>query len=74
MRAFFVAPLILLAGCGSTIIDAVYLQHPNTSDRVQCGPYTGRSAIYAQIRINEQRGCVDDYQRAGYVRVPDGPS
>jgi hypothetical protein len=65
MRAlFFWALAITLGGCG--VSETVYLRHPETGTRIQCGPYFGiprSNHIYL-------RDCVGDYQQQGYVRVP----
>ena len=50
--------------------ETVYMRHPITGQIVPCGPYEiGPSGVGAML----ERGCIDDYGRQGYVRVP-GPN
>lgn len=55
--------VFLMAGC----VGAVKLRHPTTKEEVTCGPY----ALKFGIGHQELERCLDDYQRQGYVRVPD---
>ena len=65
MRSLLLLVVLALAAC--TYTERVYLQHPN-GQTATCGPfqklYDGSAAVL------EERGCVQDYQRQGYVRVP----
>lgn len=54
-----------LAGCTG----AVHLQHPVTGRTATCGPYAN-VAGWKYTAIAHERGCVDDFQRQGYQRVP----
>ena len=58
--------LTLLAGCQT---DPVHLRHPQTGKRVQCGPYPAYSFQHQMASANQERGCIEDYQRQGYERV-----
>lgn len=60
-------PLALVA-CQE--IEAVYLRHPETKRVVECQSYRPLNIGTAQIRLVQQRGCIEDYQAQGYVRVP----
>lgn len=61
-RLVFVAALLSLAACTAPIT----LQHPQTGQKVQCGPY-------ADTWTTPQREsqCISDYQRQGFQRVPN---
>ena len=62
---------ISLAGC--TTSETVYLKNPS-NHTVQCGPFTDYGRVPdANVTTEAQlRGCISDYQRKGYERVP-GP-
>jgi len=66
---YLVVALLLLLLSACTTLDPVLLKHPKTGEIAQCGPYeyTGYTAT---ARVMEQRGCIEDYQRQGYERVP----
>jgi hypothetical protein len=57
-----------LAGCQT--IEAVNLKHPTTGETVKCGPYSYAGAISQANYMNYQRGCIEDYQRQGFQRIP----
>ena len=63
---------ISLAGC-ATSSETVYLKNPS-NQMVKCGPYTNYGNVpSANVTTqNQLRGCISDYQRQGYERVP-GP-
>lgn len=68
LKPFVVALLlVLLSACATT--DPVFLRHPQTGTVVQCGPYDFRPYQAAPSAMLE-RGCIEDYQRQGYERVP----
>ena len=60
--------LTLVAGCET---DPVFLRHPQTGKKVQCGgPYPSEGdAASAQAATIRERDCIEDYQRQGYERV-----
>lgn len=60
---------VLVSGCASS--ETVYLAHPATGERVQCGPYrvVGNANASAVTAQNELRYCVEDFQQQGYQRV-----
>ena len=63
--------LASLAGCVTS--ETVYLKNVS-NQMVKCGPYTnyGHIASANVTTHNQLRGCIVDYQRQGYERVP-GP-
>ena len=58
---------LLLIGC--VLTDPVLLRHLKTGQTVQCGPYRYDHHTAVAI-IMQERGCIEDYQRQGYERVP----
>jgi hypothetical protein len=47
--------------------ETAYMKNPATGQVVACGPYyIGGMGVQAAA----ERGCIEDYQRQGYVRVP----
>ena len=64
------AVIISLAGCAT---EAVYLRHPETGQTVKCGPYSYVGNPGKSLAIEQERGCINDYQRQGYQRVPEEP-
>jgi hypothetical protein len=54
-----------LFGCGET----AYLKNPATGIVVTCGPYK-LSGVGGMAREAAERGCIDDYERQGFMRVP----
>ncbi len=59
-----------LFGCSSVLgIETAYLKNPNTGNTVTCGPYklSGTSGAASEAA---ERGCIEDYERQGYVRIP----
>ncbi|MBI3455179.1 MAG: hypothetical protein HY002_05260 [Candidatus Rokubacteria bacterium] len=58
------------AACVRPVTKPVRLRHPVTGTIVQCGPYRGFHE-YAVAEAMRERGCVEDYQRQGYERVPE---
>lgn len=69
--ALSVLCVVVLAGCATTT--PVKLRHPQTGHVVQCGPYAvGRiGPEWAAVAVAQERGCIEDYQRQGYGRVPE---
>ena len=66
MRYAVLLVALLLAACGT---EPAYLRHPD--GRVaQCGPYMNYVAGDSEANAVRERGCIDDYQRQGFVRVP----
>jgi uncharacterized lipoprotein YajG len=70
-RGFFYARLFtmvgilaLLAGCTT---DPVFLQHPQTGTKVQCGPYPESTREARVVADERMRSCIADLQRQGYV-------
>ncbi len=57
----------LLVGCGAT--ETVILSHPETRQKVECGPYAYLG--HSSKGLVFLRACVEDYQRQGYERVPE---
>lgn len=58
-----------LSGCADKGADDVTLRHPATAQTVVCqwqhlGPYTDDRSLVLF------RGCIEDFQRQGYQRVP----
>ena len=53
-----------LTGC--IMAETVYLQDDD-GNIVQCGPYREITAALSQANL---RNCVNDYQLAGYERIP----
>ncbi len=70
MRLACVVLVLAAAGCAPT--ENAYMKNPATGQVVTCGPYVMR-IDYANAMAAMERGCVEDYQRQGYVRVP-GPN
>ena len=80
MRKWGILACLLLCGCNldGPVTETVYLAKPGAAN-VQCGPYGKKiemaggdsSAIQANYQ-RQLRDCVNDYQKAGYQRVP-GP-
>ena len=72
MRAAIIILMAIgLAGCATS--ETVYLKNVS-NQKVKCGPYTNYGNIpSANVTTqNQLRGCIADYQRQGYERVP-GP-
>jgi hypothetical protein len=67
MALFVFALACLFMGCSTT---PVSLKHPGTGRVVQCGPY-GWNELRTGSVPERERGCIADYQRQGYERVPD---
>ena len=70
MRATIIILMaISLAGCATSA--TVYLKNAS-NHTVQCGPFTDYGNIpSANVTThNRLRGCIADYQRQGYERVP----
>jgi len=66
-RAFVALVLVLFVlGCATEVVK---LRHPGTGEAVQCGPYVYTGPV-AHVAINSLNRCLDDYQRQGYMRVP----
>lgn len=65
MRYSFILAALLLAGCA----EPVYLKHPD-GRTIQCGPFDRDFTSTAESAAIRERGCVDDYQRQGFIRVP----
>ncbi len=63
----FIGILVYLAGCQT---DPVFLRHPKTGEKVQCGPYSAARGPTDEVTTTLERNCIDLYQRQGYERVP----
>lgn len=59
---------VLLGGCFSMV--SVRLRHPTIGTTVQCGPYSYVPATQ-DVAVASMTRCIDDYQKQGYVRVPE---
>lgn len=46
------------------------LHHPQTGHTVKCGPYYA-VGIYSHAAALRERGCIEDFIRQGYQRVPE---
>ena len=55
-----------VAGCAST--DAVIMRHPD-GRTAQCGPYRTDLRV-GPTQVALERGCIEDYQRQGFQRLP----
>ena len=66
----FVFCATFVSGCA--VSEKVFLRNP-AGQTVQCGPYTvaGNLNAAAENSHIELRGCIADYQRQGYERVPN---
>jgi len=68
LRLLAVAAIVLtLVACTS----AVTLRHPATGAVATCGPYY-TVGLYAFAANERERQCIQDYQRQGYERAPQG--
>lgn len=67
VRLILAAGTVLAVGGCST--DPVFLRHPQTGKKVQCGPYSMTGWAATQAAPIRERGCIEDYQRQGYERV-----
>ncbi len=68
MRRMLMLLAVAVIGAGCT--SAVTLRHPQTGQTVKCGPYYVETLTYGGV-VARERGCIADYQRQGYERVPD---
>jgi hypothetical protein len=50
---------------------AVTMRHPGTGQTVTCGPYAAAGPIRSQTLGEQERLCVEGYEKQGYQRVPD---
>jgi hypothetical protein len=66
-RMLAVVTLALVSGAQAGCVGSVKLRHPATKQEVTCGPF----AIMGGRGVDNLRGCIDDFQRQGYERVPD---
>lgn len=66
MRYVIILAGLFLTACGA---DPVYLKHAD-GRTIQCGPFDRDFKATPQTAIARERGCIDDYQRQGFVRVP----
>jgi len=69
----FLSTIACVVLCCCATSEVIYLKNAN-GQTVQCGPYAGYGSLPAQAAQADAklRGCVSDYQRQGYERVP-GP-
>lgn len=67
MSVRLVAMLVFLAGCSTS--DPVYLRHPQTGEKVQCGPYMNSVIAGTQSAVLRERDCIRNYQDQGYEEV-----
>ncbi len=63
--ALAAAALLLATSCSS---ETAYLKNPATGEAATCGPYSLRG-LGATAQALALRGCIDDYQRQGFIRV-----
>lgn len=62
--------ILVLAAAACSPQETAYMENPANGRVVVCGPYyIGGMGVQAEA----ERGCIGDYQRQGYVRVP-GPN
>ena len=69
--AIILAVLAVIALTGCTTSETVYLR--NAAGQIaQCGPYSEYGMAEGAQLLSQERlqGCVEDYQRQGYERVP----
>lgn len=57
----------LLLGCGS-VLPTVRLRHAQTGQIAEC---PGKRDLPKALELLYQRGCIEDFQRQGYERVPE---
>jgi hypothetical protein len=60
MRIVMVLLAAFLGAC--TAMDTVHLRNPATGQTAQCGPF--------MADLGEPRGCLDNYAKQGFERVP----
>jgi hypothetical protein len=62
--------LAAIAACATEPMD---LRHPETGDRVRCGPYSYNPILAPDLEaaLAQQKLCTDLYQRQGYEPVPE---
>ena len=70
-----ISAMFLVTACISTS-EVVHMKNSKTGEIAKCGPYTGWGSHRLFLVAEEQasadlRHCVEDYQKAGYVRVGD---
>ena len=65
MRNLLIFLVFPLANC--ITLETVYLQDED-GNVVQCGPYRDFAGAARQANL---RNCVNDYQLAGYERIPE---
>ena len=59
--------LAFVAGCQT---DPVFLRHPQTGTKVQCGPYSHNTdPISVEAATVKESNCIAKYERQGYERV-----
>lgn len=71
MRVFTLAAVLTVAWALAACSTApIRLQHPETKQTVQCGPYpaVGTGAIATGQR---EAQCINDFKQQGYVRLPN---
>lgn len=71
MRIIWIAVALIVVGCVQT--DTAYMKDPTTGKVVACGPYNIGQRFGGEYGATLERGCIDDYAKQGYVRVP-GPN
>ena len=62
----YLALLFLLGACSTA---PVHMRGPSGAI-VQCGPYETFVAGHEAMATMLERGCIEDYSRQGFVRVP----
>lgn len=60
---------IALAGTLQLCTYSTTLRHPQTGQTAVCGPYYA-VGTYAGPAMARERGCIEDFQRQGYERLP----
>ena len=63
---FFLIALLSLTGCTA----AVLMKNSQTGQIAKCGPYTSDIIAGGNAQAQREAGCVRDFQRQGYERMP----
>jgi len=60
----------MLAVLASCTTDPVFLHHPQTGQKVQCGPYSHNTdPLSVEAATVKESNCIAKYERQGYERV-----
>jgi hypothetical protein len=75
MSSRFAVGLMTVVVAGVGVIGcarpAVTMRHPTTGQTVTCGPYAAAGPIRSQTLGEQERICIEGYEKQGYQRVPD---